>query len=339
MKLKIFDPKNNEKGSVDLPEVFSEPVRDDLIKRAVEVVQANSRQPYGSDPMAGKKCSAELSRRRRKYRGSYGHGISRVPRKILSRNGTRLNWVGAFAPGTVGGRRAHPPKASKIWAKKINIRERRKAIRSAIAATLLKDLVEKRGHKLPDAYPFIISNDFESLSKTRDVEKALLALGFKPELERCENSTFRAGRSRLRGRKYRKKKGPLLVVGDDCPLLRSAQNIAGVDVVKVSYLNAELLAPGSVPGRLTLFTESAIDRLAKELLFTDKIVVPKEETVKKEFPKKVKDKEARDKKREAAVKLAAKRSANKSAETGTSESSSETEPESSSETAPEVAEA
>ena len=84
-----------------------------LIKRAVLTLQNNKRQRYGANPEAGKKVSAALSKRRRKYRGSYGHGISRVPRKILSRRGTSMNWQGAFAPGTVGGRRAHPPKAEK----------------------------------------------------------------------------------------------------------------------------------------------------------------------------------------------------------------------------------
>ncbi len=270
MKLKILDATNTEKGSKELPAVFSEEIRPDLIKRAVESLQANTRQPYGADPRAGKKCSAELSRRRRKYRGSYGHGISRVPRKILSRNGTRFNWTGAFAPGTVGGRRAHAPKASKIWAKKLNIKERRKAIRSAIAATVIPETVKERGHSAPDNYPFIINNDFETFTKTKQVVDALSKLGFGAEMERSSEVTIRAGKSRLRGRKYRKRKGPLFVVGNDCPLLRSASNVAGVDAVIVDALNAELLAPGTYPGRLTLFTESAIERLDKEQLFHDK---------------------------------------------------------------------
>ncbi|HII72268.1 TPA: 50S ribosomal protein L4 [Candidatus Woesearchaeota archaeon] len=314
MKVKVLTPTNTEKGSVELPKVFSEPVREDIIKRAVEVVQANRRQPYGADPRAGKKCSAELSRRRRKYRGSYGHGISRVPRKILSRSGNRMNWVGAFAPGTVGGRRAHAPKALKIWAKKINVKERRKAIRSAIAATVVRDFVEKRGHKMPASYPFALSSDFESLDKTKDVMKALLALGFKAELSRADDHTFRSGRARLRGRKYRKKKGPLVVVSDECPLLLSAENIAGVDVVKVSMLNAELLAPGCVPGRLTLFTEAAIGRLAKDALFTDTVVVEKKEKVAKDMPKKARDKDARAKRRETKKTRSQSRKAKKEAE-------------------------
>ena len=72
------------------------------------------------------KQSAKLSKRRRAYRGSYGFGISRTPRKILSKRGRRLGWVGAVAPNTVGGRRTHPPKAEKIWREEINTKERRK---------------------------------------------------------------------------------------------------------------------------------------------------------------------------------------------------------------------
>ena len=293
MKLKILDANNTEKGSKDLPQVFSEQVRPDLIKRAVESLQSRARQRYGSDLMAGKKSSAKVSRRRRDYRGSYGHGISRVPRKVMSRNGMRFNWVGAFAPGTVGGRRAHHPKASKIWERKINIKERRKAIRSAIAATSAKELVMERGHIPPDKYPFIINNEFESLSKTKQVLEALNKLGFGKELERASERTYRTGKARLRGRKYRKRKGPLFVVAQDCPLLKAASNISGVDAVSVESLNAELLAPGAVPGRLTLFTESAIERLEKEKLFYD---TPATATPKKGEEKKEAKKEAKKEK-------------------------------------------
>jgi len=267
MKLKILDNKATEKGNKELPSVFSEAVRPDIIKKSVEALQANARQPYGADPMAGKRVSAQLSKRRRDYRGCYGHGISRVPRKIMSRNGTRMNWRGAFAPGTVGGRKAHPPKAEKNWTKKINKKENRKAIRSAIAATLIKDLVKQRGHEIPEKYPFIISNDFETITKTKDVYDALMKLGFEKEIERASEKTFRAGIARLRGRKYRKRKGPLFVVSKKCALIKAAANIAGVETVLVNELNTELLAPGCVPGRLTLFSEAAIERLEKENLF------------------------------------------------------------------------
>src|SRR3989338_3183716 len=135
MKVKIIDINNKDIGERELPIQFSEDIRPDLIHRAVVTIQKNKRHPYGASPEAGKRHSAKLSRRRRDYKGSYGHGISRVPRKIMSRRGTRMNWVGAIAPGTVGGRQAQPPKAEKIWVKKNNKAENRKAIRSAIAAT------------------------------------------------------------------------------------------------------------------------------------------------------------------------------------------------------------
>lgn len=267
MKLNIINKENKETGKIDLPNQFSERIRKDLIKKAVLAIQSHNFQPYGSDQRAGKKASAELSRRRRKYRGSYGHGISRVPRKIMSRRGTRFNWTGAVAPGTVGGRKAHPPKAEKIIKKKMNKKENKKAIRSALSAVIDKDIVKNRGHKIPENYPFIIDNDFERLSKTKEVKTALNTIGLKQELKRCSIKKVRAGRGKMRGRKYRKKKGPLIVVGDDCNLIKSARNFQGIDIIKIKDVNAELLAPGCDAGRLTLFTKNAIEKISKDKLF------------------------------------------------------------------------
>ncbi|MDP2750066.1 MAG: 50S ribosomal protein L4 [Nanoarchaeota archaeon] len=267
MKISILNQNNQEKSKKELPKQFNEEIRPDLILRAVLSIQSNKRQKYGADPEAGKRPSAKLSRRRRDYKGSYGIGISRVPRKIISRRGTRMNWVGAFAPGTVGGRRAHPPKAEKKWSQKINRQERRKAIRSALSAAMNKQLAEKRGHEVPEKYPFIIDNYFENIQKTKDLKAALMTLGFEKELERSEEKKVRAGRGKSRGRKYKRKKGILFVVSKECNLLKSAKNLPGSDVIEVKNINAELLAPGGVPGRLTLFTEAAIDAMSKENLF------------------------------------------------------------------------
>ena len=269
MKLKIYSITKISKGDMELPSQFNELIRPDLIKKVVRIMQFNKRQKYGSDPEAGKRASAELSRRRRKYRGSYGIGISRVPRKIVSRRGTRMNWIGAFAPGTVGGRRAHPPKAEKEWTLKINKKERRKAIRSAMAANIVKELVAGRGHVIPETYPFILEDKIESLSKTKEAIAALKKLDLGKELERTSESKIRAGKGKLRGRKYVKKKGPLIVVSGKCGLINSCKNIPGVDVVEVDTLNAEVLAPGASIGRLTLYTENAVKRIKEENLFTN----------------------------------------------------------------------
>jgi large subunit ribosomal protein L4e len=267
MKLNTVDTKNNAKGQVELPKQFSEQVRPDLIKRAVLTLQSNQRQSYGAHPEAGKRAQAKLSRRRRKYKGSYGHGISRVPRKILSHRGTRFYWVAAVAPGTVKGRRAHPPKASKIWEEKINKKENRKAIRSAMAATMSKELVEAHGHKIPDAYPFTVSKDIETIKKAKDLKTALIGWGFEKELERGAKKKIRAGKGKARARPYKKKKSVLIVVSDACDVLKAGKNIPGIDITTVKELNAEILAPGAQAGRATLWSDAAIEKLEKEKLF------------------------------------------------------------------------
>ena len=267
MKLDVLDATSNKIGELRLPSQFEEDFRPDLIQRAVLAVQSHKRQVYAASQEAGKRASAKLSRRRRDYRGSYGIGISRVPRKIMSRRGTRMNWVGAFAPGTVGGRRAHPPKSKKILYKKINAKEKAKAIRSAISATISKEAVAGRGHLIPNNYPFILDEGFELIKKTKDVIEAFKKLGLENEIFRLEEKVIRAGKGKSRGRKYRRKKGLLIVVSKKNNLIEAVSNISGIDVVDVKSLNAELLAPGTKAGRLTLWTSAAINILEKEGLF------------------------------------------------------------------------
>ena len=267
MKLTKVDLTNKHQGSVELPSQFQETVRTDLIKRAVAALHSRQRQQAGAHPDAGLRASAKLSRRRRDFKTSYGHGISRVPRKSLNRRGSRFYWVGAVAPGTVKGRRAHAPKATRIWEQKINIIENRKAIRCAIAATVVKELVLQRGHLVPQNYPFAIDGLIENISKTKEVHALLAQLGFDKELERSEQKKIRAGKGKLRGRRYKRKKGVLIVVSEYCALTKSAANIPGVDVACVHELNADILAPGAMPGRATLWSGKALDKLKNGKLF------------------------------------------------------------------------
>src|SRR3990167_4557963 len=104
MKLSLFDAEKKIYGDKELPVQFSEEYRPDLIKRAVHALQSAARQAYGAYPEAGQRHSSETSKRRRKYRGTYGFGISRVKRKIHTRRGTRFFWEGSTTPQTVGGR-------------------------------------------------------------------------------------------------------------------------------------------------------------------------------------------------------------------------------------------
>jgi len=143
----------------------------------------------------------------------------------------------------------------------VNKKEKTLALHSALAAAASRDLVKKRGHRFDKEVPIIITDDFESVSKAKDVKKILLALGLEKELERCAERKIRAGKGKMRGRAYKKRKGPLIIASKDCALLKAANNIPGVDAAPVGMLNAELLAPGAHPGRLVIITNAAIEKL------------------------------------------------------------------------------
>lgn len=263
MKAHILNLEGKKIGTIDLPSQFDEAYHPDLIKRAVLAIQRNSRQRYGVFPAAGTRPSINLSRRRHVYRTTYGLAISRAPRKTVSGRGSRLNWIGAFAPGTVSGRRAHPPKASKIWSVKINDKERKKAIRSALNATTLNLLLQ---HDYKHELPIVIESGFENISKTKDVIKVLSHIGIKNLLEKTKERNVRAGKGKSRGRKYQSKLGPLLVVSGKCNLESSAKNIHGLDVMQVRLLNAKSLSHGD-KARLTIYTDKALSVMKDTGLF------------------------------------------------------------------------
>ena len=134
---------------------------------------------------------------------------------------------------------------------------------------MISVLVKERGHKVPDNFPFILDSKVETLNKTSLVKKTLAKLGFKEELERTSKRKVRAGKGKVRGRKYQNKTGPLFVVSQDCALVKAAKNIPGAEVIIVKNLNADVLAPGTHPGRLTIWSEASVNILANEKLFTE----------------------------------------------------------------------
>ena len=248
----VFSLEGKPTGKTNLPAVFGTPLRPDVIKRAVLSIQSHRLQHQGRDPMAGKKTSAES-------RGT-GSGIARVPRE-KGGGGTA-----AFAPGTVGGRQAHPPRAEARIVKEIPKKEKRLALFSAIAATASKDTVALRGHEIEGipALPLIVENGLQELAKTKDVEEALARLGLLTDIYRVrESRTIRAGKGKHRGRKMKQAIGPLIVIAENKGVMDAASNIPGIDTILVNNLNAEILAPGAHPGRLTVWTCSAIEQLCK----------------------------------------------------------------------------
>lgn len=245
MQVSVHTLDGDTDGDIDLPAVFDSEFRPDLIRRAVLAAQANRKQDYGADEHAGLRTPAESF-------GS-GRGMAHVPRE-----GGR----GRRVPQTVGGRPAHPPKTEQDRSVNVNDKERKKAVRSAIAATADADLVRERGHDFDEDVdlPLVVSDEFEDLTKTKEVVETLEELGVHADIERADETKIRAGRGTTRGRKYRRAKSILFVTSEEPS--RGARNLPGADVTTVSELNAEDLAPGADPGRLTLWTESAIEEVA-----------------------------------------------------------------------------
>lgn len=249
---KVFSLQGKPVGKIALPPVFETPIRPDVIKRAVLAIQSARLQPQGRDPMAGKRTSAES-------RG-VDLGIARIPR--IKGPGARA----ALAPGTVGGRAAHPPTSEKKIVKRIPRKEKRLALFSAIAATGHKEIVASRGHAVEDvpSIPLVVVDDLAKLKKTREVEEALISLGLLSDIYRVrESRKVRAGKGKMRGRKMKQAVGPLIVVAENSEIIKAAENIPGLDVVAVRDLNAEVLAPGAHPGRLAVWTVGAIKKLSE----------------------------------------------------------------------------
>lgn len=255
MRVHVYSLDGKPVEEIELPPIFEEEVRPDIIRRAVISAQTARLQPWGADTMAGKRTSAET--------WGKGHGVARVRRVKGSRNPAAGQ--GAFAPSTVGGRRTHPPKVERVLQERINKKERRLAVRSAIAATKEKRLVNSRGHVVGGVaeLPLVVSDELEGIKKVKQAREVLQRLGVWQDIERVIKSRkVRAGRGKMRGRRYRQAVGPLIVVAQGRGIKLGASNLPGVEVATVSNLNAERLAPGGVPGRLTVWTKSAVQKLA-----------------------------------------------------------------------------
>ncbi len=247
MKAKVLSLKGEVTEEIELPDVFSEEYRPDIIKRAVLAIQSHRRQPYGPNPLSGINYAWE--------NWGPGHGYARVPRWKLGRRAV-------VVPQAVGGRRAHPPKPERKWSEKVNKKEMKKALKSAIAATANEELVRQRNHLFDGELPKIVSNELNSVKRTKEVAEVFRAIGVYADVERAkERKRYRAGKGKMRGRRYVAKKSVLLVVDKDDGVVKAAKNLPGVDAVLVKDLNVELLAPGCHAGRLTVWTKSAVEYL------------------------------------------------------------------------------
>jgi large subunit ribosomal protein L4e len=253
----LYDLEGKSIGTVELPRFFETPVRLDLIKRAVVALQSHTFQPQGRDPMAGKRNTAQSI--------GVGHAMSRIPR-IKGDSYPKANQA-AFAPGTVKGRLNFPPVSHKRVSKKINGKELRLAMFSALAATSSKEHIKARGHRISDDHdlPLIVSDDLEHLAKTSDAESLLKKMGVWDDVERASNRKMRSGKGSVRGRPFKHPKSALVVVEKKQEAVKAFRNLTGVEVVDAASLSVKDLAPGTHPGRLTIWSQSAMKAVGTRL--------------------------------------------------------------------------
>ena len=247
----VFNKEGKTVREILMPSIFKFDIRQGLIHRAYVIMSKAWYKPKARDPMAGKRTSAK----------SWGvdRGLSRVPR--LSSGRAR------FAPSVVKGRLAHPPVSVKKLRRKLNKKERLRATLAAVSATANQELVRSRGHRIDQLkLPVILDPEVKKISKTSEVRKMLENFGLIEELERVGNFKKRSRSPARRGRRLKRKVGPLIVVDENCPLQRASLNIPGLDVVNARRLSLRELAPGGQPGRLTLWTEPAIRAIERRLI-------------------------------------------------------------------------
>ena len=262
MKTNVLDLQGKEKAKIELPKVFSSKIREDIVLKVLEAKK--TKQPYAPNLLAGKKTSAKgkIRHRRHVWQTHYGRGMSRIPRKVMSRRGTQFNWEGATVPFAKGGMRAHPPKSiSMVNVLKINKKEIKIALKSAISATADKKIISKKYQTINEKdikeSPFIVDSKLITL-KTKELLLSLKnILGDKIFKIAVKKKTQRPGKGKLRGRKYKRNFGVLLVLGEKEKLKTSS-----FDVINVKKLGVVDLAKGGL-GRLVIYTEEAIKCLEK----------------------------------------------------------------------------
>ena len=252
MKATLFDTAGKQKGSVELPAVFNTPVREDMIQKAYEAEKFTLMQSYGPDPRAGRKHSASgtIRHARHKWKGHYGKGISRLPRKQMWRRGTQLLWVGAEVSNTRGGRSVHAASRVKAF-RKINQKERKQALNIGIAATAQQSFLKLHYPTLATIVSPVV---IESLPK----KVQALKTAFATMLGDASASAFpvrsvRHGKGKLRGRKYKSTAGALIVVGS-----KEDHSFAGLEVVQAKKIMVHHVYP---LGRLTVYTSAALEEL------------------------------------------------------------------------------
>lgn len=235
--------------TVQLPKIFETPILTHIITPTFRIQNMDARQPYAVSPQAGKQHSAEG--------WGTGRAVARVAR--VKGSGTRRAGQAAFANFARKGRLAHPTKVTRNWHRKVTLNERIHALSSGIAASAVPSLVESRGHHIStlSSIPMVVENSVHAIKKTKEAFEILKKLGFEEELKRVkESKNIRAGMGKMRNRKYRMRRGVLLVHNGESEL-KAFRNIPGIEIRSLKELSLLDVCPGGHLGRLILWTEDA----------------------------------------------------------------------------------
>merc|ERR1719474_241998 len=156
-----------------------------------------------------------------------------------------------------------PTKVWRKWHRKTPKNQRRYAVCSALAASAVPALVMARGHRcdhVPEI-PLVLENDFQKPRKTTAVKKVLWNFALSDEIIRCKKRTMRAGKGKMRNRRFRSRTGPVVIYAKDNGITLGARNIKGFETMSVYSLNLLKLCPGGHLGRLLIWTEAALDTI------------------------------------------------------------------------------
>ncbi|KAL4256497.1 Large ribosomal subunit protein uL4B [Pleurotus pulmonarius] len=257
-------------SSLPLPAVLTAPIRLDVVSQVHKSIAKNRRQAYSVSEKAGHQTSAE----------SWGTGraVARIPR--VGGGGTHRSGQAAFGNMCRGGRMFAPTKIWRKWHVKVNQNQRRFAVVSALAASALPSLVLARGHRIEqiEEVPLVISSATESFKKTKEAVALLKALHAYADVVKVSNSRkLRAGKGKLRNRRHRQRRGPLVVYNEDNGIVKAFRNLPGVELVNVRRLNLLQLAPGGHLGRFVIWTEGAFGLLDEVYGTFDKASVYKKD--------------------------------------------------------------
>jgi large subunit ribosomal protein L4e len=121
-----------------------------------------------------------------------------------------------------------------------------------------------RGHRIEqlNEVPLVLANSVEKLTKTRDAVALLKKFGAYDDVEKVISSkTMRAGKGKMRNRRFVQRRGPLVVYDTDNGITRAFRNIPGIELADVNSLNLLQLAPGGHLGRFCVWTQGAFEKL------------------------------------------------------------------------------